>query len=309
MNDYDFSEATSISRRNFIKRSACVAGALAASSAHSSVIVSDSFKRSTPHFKVSCAAYSYRKYLKTSEMNLDDFIDKCAEMEIDAVELTSYYFPEKISIQYLNHLKRKAFLNGLDISGTAIGNNFCVPPGEARDRDIAHVKQWIDYATDFSAPCIRIFGGSVPKGVSEEQTIEWCADCIKICLEYTEKRGIFLALENHGGITARAATLNKICDKVGDHPWFGINLDTGNFRTDPYGDMALVAHRAVTVQVKDYVFAPDGETKLEANFKKILDILRNVNYRGYLALEYEGTEDPLTGVPKWMERLKKHVYA
>jgi len=309
MGDYQMKNTTKVSRRGFCKRGTMLAGVLALSPAHSSILLADSFKRSAPHFKISCAAYSYRKYLTNGEMDLDDFIDKCAEMEIDAVELTSYYFPEKITIEYLNHLKRKAFLNGLDISGTAIRNNFCVPPGGERECDIAHVKKWIDYAAAFSAPCIRIFAGKVPEGTSEEQAIEWCADCIKICLEYAKKRGIFLALENHGGITARAATLNKICDKVGDHPWFGVNLDTGNFRTDPYGDMARVARRAINVQVKDYVIAADGNTRIEPDFKRILSILREAHYRGYLALEYEGEEDPLTGVPKWMGRLKEHVYA
>ena len=71
--------------------------------------------------------------------------------------------------------------------------------------------------------------------------------------------------------------------------------------------MALVAPYVVTVQVKDWVTAPDGETIIEADLKKTLDILRAVNYRGYVALEYEGKEDPMTGVPKWIERLKKEI--
>ena len=41
--------------------------------------------------------------------------------------------------------------------------------------------------------------------------------------------------------------------------------------------------------------------------QKVLDILREVNYRGYLALEYEGKEDPMTGVPRWIERMKKEI--
>ena len=134
---------------------------------------------------------------------------------------------------------------------------------------------------------------------------EQCADACLVCLDYAAKRGVFLAIENHGGITARAATLKKICDTVGPHPWFGVNLDTGNFRTDPYGDMRLVAPYAVNVQVKDWVTAPDGKTILEADLAKVVKMLRDVNYRGYLVLEYEGKEDPMTGVPCWIEKLKK----
>lgn len=296
-------ESTRLNRRDFIKTSALLGAACVANTSFAPA--AERFKYEAPYFKISCAAYSYRKYLKSGEMTLDQFIDRCAEMNIDAVELTSYYFPEEITPEFLMHLKRKTFLNGLDVSGTAIRNNFCVPPGEALDRDIAHVKKWIDYAAEFGAPCIRIFAGKPAEGVSEAQAVQWCADACQISLDYAAKRGVFLALENHGGITARAAVLKKICDTVGPHPWFGVNLDTGNFRTDPYGDMRLVAPYAINVQVKDWVTAPDGKTTLEADLSRVIQVLREVKYRGYLVLEYEGKEDPLTGVPRWIEKLKK----
>ncbi|HDL19043.1 MAG TPA: sugar phosphate isomerase/epimerase [Bacteroidetes bacterium] len=297
-----------ITRREFFRSGVLLGSAVAVSGIYQTGAAAHEIRHPVAHFKVSCAAYSYRKYLKSGEMNLFDFINRCVDMDIDAVELTSYYFPEKITNAYLNELKRKTFLHGLDISGTAIANNFCVPPGEKRDKEIEHVKKWIDYAAGFSAPCIRIFAGNPEKGVSQSQAIQWSADAIKTCLDYAGKRGVFLALENHGGIVARAAVLKTICDKVGFHPWFGVNLDTGNFRTDPYGDMQLIAPYAITVQVKDWVTAPDGKTRQEANLKKVLDILRAANYRGYLALEYEGKEDPKTGVPKWIARLKEEAY-
>ena len=295
-------------RRDFLKSSFILGSALTIPATTSHTKAGYDFKRTRPRFRVSCAAYSYRKYLTSGEMDLDDFIDRCVGMELDAVELTSYYFPDNITPEYLNHLKYKTFLNGIDISGTAVRNDFCLPPGEQREKDIAHVKKWIDYSAGFFAPCIRIFAGKVPAGHSEEQAIEWCAAGIKACLEYAEKRGVFLALENHGGITERAATMKKICDTVGPHRWFGVNLDTGNFRTDPYGEMALIAPLAITVQVKTAVTAPDGNTQVEADLKRIADILRAVNYRGYLVLEYEGDEDPMTGVPRWIEKLKKEAY-
>jgi sugar phosphate isomerase/epimerase len=294
-----------MNRRDFVKTSVAIGSAYWVAPVVAALPAAETIKFQAPVFKISCAAYSYRKYLTSGEMSLDQFIDRCAEMKIDAVELTSYYFPETITPEFLMQLKRKTFLNGLAISGTAIRNNFCVPPGAERERDIAHVKKWIDYAAEFGAPCIRIFAGSPAEGVSEEQAIQWCADACQICLEYAATRGVFLALENHGGITARATILKKICDAVGPHPWFGVNLDTGNFRTDPYGDMRLIAPYVVNVQVKDWVTAPDGETILEADLPRVLQILREANYRGYLAFEYEGQEDPLTGVPKWIEKLKK----
>jgi sugar phosphate isomerase/epimerase len=296
-----------IKRRQFITSGLLIGGSLSLSGLRSKSWADKVTRLKNHRFKISCAAYCYRKYLTKGEMTLDDFIEMCVDLNIDGVELTSYYFPEEITLEYLNNLKRRTFLNGLEISGTAIRNNFCLPPGQELEKEIAHVKKWINYAANFSAPCIRIFAGNIPKGATEDQAIDWCVAGIRECLDEAEKRGVFLALENHHGLVARAATVKKICDKVGLHPWFGVNLDTGNFYMDPYGDMSLIAPYAITVQVKDWIMAPGGKTKIEADLKKVFNILRQVNYRGYLVLEYEGEEDPKTAVPIWIDRLKKEA--
>ncbi|MCS6863319.1 MAG: sugar phosphate isomerase/epimerase, partial [Abditibacteriales bacterium] len=88
---------------------------------------------------------------------------------------------------------------------------------------------------------------------------------------------------------------------------FGVNLDTGNFRSaDPYADLAKVAPYAVNVQVKTEI-APAGGKRTEADLPRIIAILRQVGYRGYVVLEYEAAEDPRTAVPKWVEALRKLV--
>ncbi len=115
-----------------------------------------------PKFKFSLAAYSYRDLLtaKPPKLSLDDFITDCAKMQLEGTELTSYYFPKDPTNEYLRHLKQLAFDLGLDISGTAVGNDFCVPPGPKRDQQIAGVKRWIDRAEVLGAPVIRIFSGN-----------------------------------------------------------------------------------------------------------------------------------------------------
>ena len=253
--------------------------------------------------KLSCCAYSYRQFLSGDNrtMTLDDFIETCAEMELDGVELTAYYFPREITPEYLNHLKQKAFLLGLDISGTAVGNNFCHPPGETRDNNIAQIKQWVDYSAALGAPCIRVFGGNVPKGGELEQAQKWTIEVIEECCEYSGKKGVFLAMENHGGITASPKEMLPIIQGV-KSDWFGVNLDTGNFRTDdPYRDIAVMAPYAVTTHVKVSI---GGQP---ADFKRIIGILRDASYRGYFALEYEEKEDPKTAVPRTMKILRDLV--
>jgi sugar phosphate isomerase/epimerase len=199
------------------------------------------------------------------------------------------------------------FLLGLDISGTAIANNLCRPPGDERNRELAHVKQWIDYAASFGAPCIRIFSGDVPKGHTAAEAIRWAIDGIEECCQYGGEKGVFLALENHGGISVPAERLLSIVREIRS-PWFGVNLDTGNFNSeDPYAEITQVAPYAITVQVKTEV-TPQGASSQPADLARIFGILRNVNYRGYVVLEYEGAEDANIAVPRYLAELRKWIH-
>ena len=88
-------------------------------------------------------------------------------------------------------------------------------------------------------------------------------------------------------------------------PWFGINLDTGNFQTDdPYADLAKCAPYAVNVQVKVEV-KRRGETMAEpTDYRKIAKLLGDANYQGYVALEYEAKEDPFKAIPPALKAIK-----
>jgi sugar phosphate isomerase/epimerase len=244
-----------------------------------------------------------RQALTSGEMTLFDFIDWCAELEIPGTELTSYYFEENFDGAYLQALKRRVLANGLTTSGTAVANNFCLPSGDEKDTNIKHVLSWIDFAADLFAPHIRIFAGDLPEGTSKETGIQWVADGIKAVLDHAEKRGVLIGLENHGGITARVADQLAICDAVGQHDWFGINLDTGNFRVDAYEELAIAAPLAVNVQVKVEVTKNDG-TRAHTDFERLRDILVAANYKGWVALEYEAREDPRTAIPRYLGELK-----
>ena len=227
-------------------------------------------------------------------------------MGLHAAEPTAYYFPEPLTETFLIHFKRKAFLLGLDISGTAVGNTFTYPPGPQRDEQLAMVKRWIDHAAVMGAPEIRIFAGNVAKVSTPEQALQWSIETTRAACDYAGTRGVFLALENHGGIVSDAEGVLAIVRQV-DSPWFGVNLDTGNFHTDdPYKEMEAIAPYAVNVQVKTEI-QRRGEAKQEADFDRILDILGNAGYRGYIALEYEGDEEPKEAIPKHIEKLQNLI--
>jgi sugar phosphate isomerase/epimerase len=272
-----------------------------------------------PHMKLSLAAYSFRDFLpqrppkdapqeppKPSEMTLDDFVRLCADLDLDGTELTSYYFPHDFDDAYLIHLKQLTFRLGLDISGTAIANDFCLPPGTERDQTLAHMRKWIDHTALMGAPVIRIFAGTVPKGSTEEEAIERCAAGINESLVYAAAKGVCLALENHGGITATPDQILRIIERVDDSPWFGVNFDGGNFHTDdPYRDLARIAPYAINAQLKTDMSI--AGTRHDADLERVVKILADAGYRGYIVLEYEGKENPKTAVPRHIETLRKII--
>lgn len=257
--------------------------------------------------KLSLAAYSFRELLSgpTKSMSLDDFIDRAAGWDLDAVEPTSYYFPDPPTPEYCRRLRRRAFLLGLGISGTAIRNTFTYPPGPALEREIAHVKRWIDLAVHLGAPTIRIFAGDLQQGTTEAQAREWCIRAIQECCDYAAPRGIILALENHGGIVSTVDQLLSIVKAI-DSEWFGVNWDSGNFRSaDPYADLERAAPYAVVAQIKTEI-APNN-VRQEADLGRVVGILRNAGFRGFVALEYEAQEDPFIAVPRHIKELRRLI--
>ena len=302
-----------ISRRGFITGGvATLAGAAIAVSDTDANAAKAPVRNGASHMKLSLAAYSFNRMLprpgrdQKGEMTLEDFVDYCAKLNLDGTELTSYYFPAEPSRDYLLNLKEQTFRLGLDISGTAIGNDFCLPEGEKRQAQLKLCRDWIDHAAVMGAPVIRIFAGKVPKGGTEEAALNLCVAGINESLDYAAEKGVLLALENHGGITATPEQLLSIVERVKDSRWFGVNYDSGNFRTeDPYGDLEKIAPYAVNAQIKVALKTPNNEHR-EADLKRMVEILRAANYRGYVVLEYEEAK-PYEEIPMYVEKLRELI--
>ena len=301
-------------RRQFLHAGAAVLAGLALPSLNSAA--DPIVRNGKPHLKLSLAAYSFSRQLsqhwpspkkQDGTMTLLDFIDFCAEQNLDGTELTSYYFPAEITSDYIRQIKERTFRLGLDISGTAIGNDFCKPAGEALKAEKALTRKWIDYAADLGAPVIRIFAGNVPKGDTEAAALDRCVAAIDEAVAYAATKSVVLALENHGGITSTPEQLLAIVKRVAPSPNFGVNFDSGNFRTaDPYASLEMIAPYAMNAQVKATV-SPNGGQKEAADLARIIGILKQANYRGYVVLEYEEPEDPRTAIPPLLKKLRELI--
>lgn len=259
-----------------------------------------------PKLTLSLAAYSFRQELdlKKPRMTLFDFIDLASTLPLDAVELTSYYFAEETDA-YLDKLKAHAAAKKLGISGVPVGNDFCQRDDAKRKADVERVKTWVRHAARLGAPTVRIFAGNQPKGDTLEQTQRRVVAAVEECCAVAERLGVMLALENHGGITATPEQLLALVRPVRSLA-LGVNIDTGNFHTaDPYADVAKIAPYGVVCQVKTEVH-PGGKRE-PADLGRMVRILKDANYHGVVALEYEAKEDPRTAVPRHVRELRKLI--
>jgi sugar phosphate isomerase/epimerase len=257
--------------------------------------------------KLGLAAISYHKRLDLAKptMTLFEFIDLAATLPLDAVELTSYYWAETTT-EYAKKLLAHAKKCKLPISGVPVRNEFTLADDTKRKVEIAHVKKWVELAAAAEAKTVRIFAGAVPKGDTRDAARKRVVEAIEECCATAEKAGILLALENHGGLTETPDDILAIAKAVKSKA-FGINVDTGNFKTEnPYADIAKIVPYGVVCQVKTECF-PAGKPSEEADLKKVVDILRDGHFQGYVVLEYEAKEDSKTAVPRYVKELRKLI--
>lgn len=265
---------------------------------------------------LSLAAYSFREYF-TGElqrgagkavpagqaMDMFKFIDFCAAHGCEGTELTSYFFPKALATDYLVQIRRHAFVKGVAISGTAIGNNFSHPKGEKRDAEIALTKQWIDRAAVLGTSHVRVFAGQT-KELSREEADKLVIAALEECSDYAGQKGIFLGIENHDAIGS-AEHLLKLIKQVNSR-WLGVNLDSGNFRTEnPYDDFEKIAPYAVNVQMKTEIHRLGAKESEPADLARKVKILRDARYQGYIALEFEAKANPYEAVPPVLKRMKE----
>ena len=255
--------------------------------------------------KLSCNLYSFNDQLRKGEMTLEEVFAFCSDLGFAAVDPTGYYFPnypEVPSDDYLFDLKKKAFRLGLDISGTGVRTDFSTADPAQRAADLDLVRRWVEVAAKMDAPVLRIFAGKgIPAGDTEKQTMDRAVESIAQCVEYGKQAGVMIVVQNHNELLKTVEQVLYIRQQI-PSDWLGINLDIGSLRAgDPYEEIAKLAPYAYTWQIKENVYRWGMEEK--TNAKKIIKILKDANYRGYIPLETLKS-DPRVQLPVFMAEIR-----
>ncbi|HTS17338.1 MAG TPA: sugar phosphate isomerase/epimerase family protein [Verrucomicrobiae bacterium] len=327
-----------LSRRGFLKRASilpwCAAGIRLGTVTAMAI---EPIKRAgAPSLKISCNAYSFAKLLddhlrgRGSGITLFDFVDFCAKQNFDGIDVTGYYFPGYSNDgpgvptdQYIFELKRRAFNLGLGISGTGVRDNFTVADKSARARDVQRIKNWVEVAAKLGAPVIRVFADTqmrdqtwqtASRGATRDQVEEWIATDVRACADYAGKFGVIIGVQNHGDFLKTADNLINLLKRI-DSPWCGAIVDTGKFDVaDPYAEIAKVAPFAVNWQIKQSPFGVETVETKPTDLKRLIRIIRESDYRGYLPIETLSPRggagyDPFVVVPKFLSEVREAIAA
>jgi len=303
------------SRRTFIKNG--FAGTVAASIFPG--FAKDEIIPLKPRIKLSISSYSYWHFTG-EKFPIEKVIDEAAKLGVEGIDILHRQM-ESEDNKYIQELKKRAYLNGIAFTCLSIHQSFVSPDKEFLKQQIEHTKNCIELAAKMAIPCMRLNSGRwntiasfddlmknrgvepILPGYTEDDGFKWCIDCIEQCLPVAEKNGVLLALENHWGLCSTPEGQLRI-KKAIDSPWLGILMDTGNFLENPYSKLEMIAPYASFVQAKTY-YGGGVWYSLDLDYKRIIDILRKVNYQGYISLEYEGKEDAATAVPKSIKMLRE----
>lgn len=269
---------------------------------------------------IGVSTYSFWRFNGPKEnYPIEDCIDQAAEMGFDGIELLHVQMASE-EPGYLQSLKRRAFVNGLDLMGFSTHQGFVSPEVQVRQNNINETIRQIELCYELGIPTMRLntgrWGTSASftalmdnrgiepplEGYTDEEAFGWVIGSIERLIPKAEQCGVLLGLENHWGLGRTPEGVLRIVEAI-DSPWLKVTLDTGNFLEDPYDKLEMLASHTVLMQAKTYYGGGTWYT-LDLDYPRIAEIMRRHNYAGYVSLEFEGKESEQTAIPKSLELLR-----
>jgi sugar phosphate isomerase/epimerase len=266
--------------------------------------------------KLGVSMWSYVAAWQRGELDIPGFIREAGRLGVDGVELLDFFWKDRDA--ELPGVERALAETGLPVGVYSVANNFALPDPAERAAQIKSVQDGVDNAVHFGASVVRVFAGNPQPHIGLSDAFDWIVSSFRSVVGYAQERGVTLALENHGALAGRSDQVALILDAVGS-PALGANPDTGNFllvHDTPHEAVARLASRAAMVHFKDFTIAHvgyDGPAYTAVDGLKFvgtaigegdvaladcLASLRDAGFGGWINVEYEAPEDPMTGVPR-----------
>jgi sugar phosphate isomerase/epimerase len=286
-------EKNFINRRDFIQRAAAATLGLGVAG-----LLKPSFVRAAHHekqlFHISLAQWSLHRAFRAKELDPLDFA-KIAKEEFDihAIEYVNQFYTGKATDTcYLKELKKRADDYGVksllimcDGEGR-LGD----PDAAARTQAVENHYKWVEAAKFLGCHSIRVNAGS--SGSYEEQ-MKLAADGLQRLSDFADQYGLNVIVENHGGLSSNGEWLAGTL-RMANRFNCGALPDFGNFRVsgdewyDRYKGVAELMPYAKAVSAKAHDFNDLGNES-HTDYYRMMDIVVEAGYRGFVGIEYEGS--------------------
>ena len=266
-----------------------------------------------PLYKISLAEWSFHRTLRAGKLNNLDFSGTAKqEFGIGGVEYVNQFFKDKAKDQdYLAELKRRAADHGvrsllimIDGEG-ALGD----PDAGQRTKAVENHYPWVEAAKFLGCHSIRVNAHSSGSYDDQQKLV---IDGLRRLAEFGAKHQINVIVENHGGLSSNGKWLSDIIRKI-NLPNCGTLPDFGNFKLgdgktyDQYVGVAEMMPFAKAVSAKTHEFDDHGN-ETHTDFARMMKIVVDAGYHGYVGIEYEGTKhsevDGVRLTKKLLERVR-----
>lgn len=283
-----------------------------------------------PAFLISLAQWSLHRALKAGELDNLDFPGFTKKnFGIEAVEWVNQFFfveHETLGYQpkaqaYLDEMKKRVDDLGmwsLLIMCDRVGN-LGHPDAVKRTAAVEGHYAWLEAASFLGCHSLRVNAASDPS-LNPERQADLCTEGLRRLSEKAATMGLNVIVENHGGLSSNGAWLAQVINNVGlencgtlpDFGNFYVVKNRGNaeqyekekalYAGDPaytedetglgydryLGTEELMPY-AKGVSAKAHDFDARGD-EIHTDFFKMMRIVKDSGYLGYVGIEYEGSE-------------------
>ncbi|NBW97329.1 MAG: sugar phosphate isomerase/epimerase [Planctomycetia bacterium] len=266
-----------------------------------------------PLFRISLAQWSLHNALFAGKLDTLDF-PRVAKREygIEAVEYVNQFFKDKaVDPDTIAELAKRSADEGVTnvlVMCDGLGD-LGDPDDKARAKAIEKHYPWVEAAKRLGCHSIRVNASS--KGSFEEQQ-KLAADGLGRLSEFAAQLDMNVLVENHGGLSSNGGWLAGVMKLVA-RPNCGTLPDFGNFYDyDRYRGVEELMPFAKGVSAKSHEFDADGN-EVRTDYDKMLRIVTDAGYRGWVGIEYEGKElpepDGIRATRKLLERVRERLSA
>ncbi|MFD2824930.1 sugar phosphate isomerase/epimerase [Leeuwenhoekiella aestuarii] len=263
-----------------------------------------------PFFKISLAQWSLNEAIRSGEMDPLDFAEKAHEMGFEGIEYVSQLYTPLMETYKNDQValdsilpKMKAKSEEFEVKNVLImvdgEGNLAAASESERNQAVEDHKKWVDAAKYLGCHAIRVnLIGAADKEIWKTSAI----DGLGKLADYGATQNIEVTVENHGGYSSNAALLMEVINTI-DKENCGTLPDFGNFcierkngemwdapcvkEYDKYKGIEEMMPKALAVSAKTYDFNEAGE-ETSMDFTKILQIVKDAGYTGFIGVEYEG---------------------